>query len=124
MLISDTKAIITGAASGLGEATARVFRDAGAQVVIFDRDVERGQKVAAEIGAGFTEVDVTDEASVQAGIEAAIAHMGGLNASINCAGIAPAQKIVGREGASPLADFKKVIDVNLVGTYNILRLAA
>lgn len=124
MQIDQTAAIITGGASGLGEATARSLRDAGAQVVIFDRDAERGKLVADEIGAGFAEVDVTDEDSVAAGIKTAVAHMGKINACVNCAGIASGEKTVGRDGPHRLDSFKRTIDINLVGTFNVLRLAA
>jgi len=124
MQIDQTAAIITGGASGLGEATARTLRSAGAQVVIFDRDAERGTAVAAEIGAGFAEVDVTDEDSVAAGIKTAVAHMGKINACVNCAGIASGEKTVGRDGPHRLDSFKRTIDINLVGTFNVLRLAA
>jgi len=124
MQIDQTAAIITGGASDLGEATARTLRSAGAQVVIFDRDAERGTAVAAEIGAGFAEVDVTDEDSVAAGIKTAVAHMGKINACVNCAGIASGEKTVGRDGPHRLDSFKRTIDINLVGTFNVLRLAA
>ena len=124
MQIDQTAAIITGGASGLGEATARALRGAGAQVVTFDRDIERGAAVADEIGAGFAEVDVTDEDSVAAGIKAAVAHMGKINAVVNCAGIASGEKTVGRDGPHRLDSFKRTIDINLVGTFNVLRLAA
>lgn len=124
MQMSSAKAIVTGAASGLGAATARGFRAAGAQVTIFDRDAERGQALAAEIGATYVTVDVTDEASVAAGIAAAKAAMGGVNVLVNCAGIAIGEKTVGKEGPHDLARYRKVIDVNLVGTFNCIRLAA
>jgi len=124
MHIDQTAAIITGGASGLGEATARAFRDAGAKVVIFDRDAKRGMDVATEIGAGFAEVDVTDEESVAAGITAAVAHMGKINACINCAGIASGEKTVGRDGPHALDSFQRTININLIGTFNVLRLAA
>ena len=124
MQISTTAAVISGGASGLGEATARHFTKLGAQVTILDRDLEKGQAVAAEIGAGFAETDVTDEASVAAAVAQARAQMGRITACINCAGIAPAAKTVGREGPHPLGTFQKVIDVNLVGSFNLCRLAA
>lgn len=124
MQIDQTAAIITGGASGLGEATARAFRKAGANVVIFDRDTARGTAVADEIGAGFAEVDVTDEASVSSGIKVAVAHMGKINACVNCAGIATGEKTVGRDGPHALDTFQRTVDINLVGTFNVLRLAA
>ncbi len=124
MDIRNTAAIVTGGASGLGEATARALAEAGAQVAIFDRDIERGRATAAAIGGGFTQVDVTDEGSVRAGIAAALAQMGRVNAMVNCAGIAIAQRTLGRDGVHPLDAYRRVIDVNLVGTYNCARLAA
>lgn len=124
MRIDTVKAIVTGGASGLGAATAWAFRTAGAQVTLFDRDSDRGPALAAEIGATYAAVDVTDEASVAAGIAAAKAAMGGLNALVNCAGIAIGEKTVGKDGPHDLARYRKVIDVNLVGTFNCIRLAA
>lgn len=124
MQITDAKAIVTGAASGLGEATARALRAAGAQVTILDRDAERGQRVADEIGAGFQPVDVTDEASAEAAITAASQAMGGVSVCVNCAGIATGEKTVGREGPHRLESFRRTIDINLVGSFNIARLAA
>ena len=124
MQLSATKAIITGGASGLGEATARHFRALGAEVTLLDRDAERGEAVAAEIGAHFAQTDVTDEVSVSAAIDAATSAMGGLTAAINCAGIAPPAKTLGRDGPHPLALYQSVIDINLVGSFNVARLAA
>lgn len=124
MQISDTSAIVTGAASGLGAATARALREAGASVTIFDRDAARGAETARNIGAAFAEVDVTDEASVAAGISAAKAAMGGITALVNCAGIATGERTLGREGPHRLDSFRRTIDINLVGSYNCLRLAA
>jgi NAD(P)-dependent dehydrogenase (short-subunit alcohol dehydrogenase family) len=124
MRIDIVKAIVTGGASGLGAATARAFRAGGAQVTIFDRDADRGPALAAEIGATYAAVDVTDEASVSAGIATAQKTMGGLNALVNCAGIAIGEKTVGKDGPHDLARYRKVIDVNLVGTFNCIRLAA
>lgn len=124
MQISSTKAIITGGASGLGEATARKFRDAGAAVTLFDLDAERGQRVADEIGARFAKVDVTDEDSVAAGIATAVEATGGISACVNCAGIATGEKTVGKNGPHALGSFRKTIDINLVGSFNVLRLAA
>lgn len=124
MKISDTSAIVTGAASGLGEATARNFAEGGAQVTIFDRDIERGEQVAAKIGGHFVETDVTDEASVQAAISFAKEKMGRITAAVNCAGIALAVKTLGRDGPHDLAAFQRTIDINLVGSFNVARLAA
>jgi NAD(P)-dependent dehydrogenase (short-subunit alcohol dehydrogenase family) len=124
MRIDTVKAIVTGGASGLGAATARAFCAAGAQVAIFDRDAERGPALAKEIGASYLAVDVTDEASVARGIAAAKLAMHGVNALVNCAGIAIGEKTVGKDGPHDLARYRKVIDVNLVGTFNCVRLAA
>ncbi len=124
MRIDQTAAIITGGASGLGEATARHFRDMGAEVTLLDRDAERGAQVAEEIGAGFAETDVTDEASVASAIAQARDSMGRITVAVNCAGIAPAEKTLGRDGPHSLEGFKRTIDINLVGSFNVARLAA
>lgn len=124
MLLSSTAAIVTGGASGLGEATARHFAAQGAQVTLLDRDAERGAKVAAEIGGHFAETDVTDEASVQAAIDLALEKMGKITACVNCAGIALGIKTMGRDGPHPLDAFQRSIDINLVGSFNVARLAA
>ncbi len=124
MQISKTRAIITGAASGLGEATARALREGGAEVMILDRDAPRGEAVAREIGAGFAELDVTDEASAAHAIAAAGEYLGTLNACINCAGIATAERTLGRKGPHGLESFRRTVDINLVGSFNVLRLAA
>ena len=124
MRIEETAAIITGGASGLGEAAARHFRACGAQVTLLDRDVERGQEVASEIGATFAETDVTDAASVAAAIATAKSAMGRITAAINCAGIATGAKTLGRDGPHDLGLFRQTVDINLVGTFNVARLAA
>ncbi|WP_299558296.1 SDR family NAD(P)-dependent oxidoreductase [uncultured Sulfitobacter sp.] len=124
MKMSQTAAVITGGASGLGEATARYFASQGAKVTLLDRDTERGPKVATEIGGHFIETDVIDEASVEAAIAQAREKMGALNVAVNCAGIALGIKTTGREGPHPLSAFQKTIDINLVGSFNIARLAA
>ncbi|NHQ73047.1 3-hydroxyacyl-CoA dehydrogenase [Roseovarius gahaiensis] len=124
MRMTDTAAIITGGASGLGEATARHFRDQGAQVTILDRDSARGETVAHEIGATFVETDVTDEASVQHAVATANAQMGKITAAVNCAGIATGEKTLGKNGPHDLEAFRRTIDINLVGSFNVARLAA
>ncbi|MFD1159532.1 SDR family NAD(P)-dependent oxidoreductase [Roseovarius aestuarii] len=124
MRITDTAAIVTGGASGLGEATARHLRDMGAQVTLLDRDTERGQTVADEIRATFAETDVTSEASVNAAISTAASAMGRITAAINCAGIATGAKTLGKNGPHDLAAFQRTIDINLVGSFNVARLAA
>ncbi|MDZ4137700.1 MAG: SDR family NAD(P)-dependent oxidoreductase [Erythrobacter sp.] len=124
MRLEQTAAVITGGASGLGAATARAFRASGAEVTILDRDADRGTALAAEIGAHFSAVDVTDEASVMAGIAAAKAAMRRITALINCAGIATGERVLGRDGAHRLDSFRRTIDINLIGSFNCLRLAA
>ncbi|MEL6643718.1 MAG: SDR family NAD(P)-dependent oxidoreductase [Pseudomonadota bacterium] len=124
MKLDETCAIVTGGASGLGAAVAQHLRGAGASVMIFDRDATLGAESAARIDAGFVPVDVTAEPSVIGGIAAAKASMGRITALINCAGIATGEKTVGRDGPHALGSFKRTIDVNLVGSFNCLRLAA
>lgn len=124
MPLSDHKVIISGGASGLGEATARHLRAQGAGVAVLDRDAVRGHQLAAESGALFVEVDVTDEDSASAAVASAAEQLGGLTACVTCAGIATSAKTLGREGAHPLETFQRTIDINLVGTFNIARLAA
>ena len=115
--------IVTGGASGLGEGTARMLATHGAKVVVADLQAERGMQVAAEIGGHFVKCDVSQEADGQAVVAAAVA-LGKLMGLVNCAGIAPAVKTVGRDGAHPLALFTKTITVNLIGSFNMIRLAA
>lgn len=124
MQISETKAIVSGGASGLGAATTRALCAAEAAVTILDRDTERGMALATEIGAGFQPVDVTDEVSAAQAIGEACAQMGGITACINCAGIATAERTLGRDGPHALASFRRTVEVNLIGSFNLLRLAA
>lgn len=124
MELNTTAAVVTGGASGLGEATARYFAENRAQVTILDRDAERGPQVAAEIGGHFAQTDVTDETSVGAAIALAMEKMGKITACVNCAGIAYGIKTVGRDGAHPLDAFQRTIDINLVGSFNVARLAS
>ena len=124
MNLTTTSAIITGGASGLGEATARHFAQGGALVTLLDRDADRGAQVAQEIGGHFVQTDVTDEESVQAAIAFATEKMGKINVAVNCAGIALGIKTVGRDGPHPLDAFQRTIDINLVGSFNVARLAA
>ena len=115
--------IVTGGASGLGEGTARMLVQEGAKVVIADMAADKGQALARELGATFVRCDVSQEADGRAVVAAATA-LGSLKGLVNCAGIAPAVKTVGKDGAHPLDVFTKVINVNLVGTFNMIRLAA
>ena len=123
MKLADTRAVVTGGASGLGAATAAWLVQQGAQVTILDRD-PRGREYADSIGAHFTETDVTDEDSVARAIAAAVAAMGGITACVNCAGIVTGEKTVGRDGPHKLDSFRRTIEINLIGSFNVLRLAA
>ena len=123
----DVAAVVTGGASGLGEATTRALTAEGVAVTILDLQEDRGQALAAELGGHttFVRTDVTDEASVQAAIADATGKDRPLRIAVNCAGIAWAQRTVGRDGtAHPLDVFSRTVMVNLVGTFNVLRLAA
>ena len=123
MQIKNNVFVITGGASGLGAATARMIKENGGQVVIADLQVEAGEKLAAELGGRFVACDVTRAEDGVKTIEAAVA-MGTLRGLINCAGIAPAARTVGKEGPHALELFQKVVNINLVGTFNMARLAA
>jgi NAD(P)-dependent dehydrogenase (short-subunit alcohol dehydrogenase family) len=124
MDISGKTAFVTGGASGLGAATARVLTKAGARVAIFDRNAGLGEAIAAELGGQFFAVDVADAGSAEAAVSAAVAALGTPAVLVNCAGIGTAARIVGRDGPMPLDAFQKVINVNLVGSFNMLRLCA
>ena len=124
MRIEDTFALVTGGASGLGEATARLLCESGAKVTILDRDATRGAAIAAEIGATFAQTDVTSEKSVQDAVSTAMLSMGKINAVVNCAGVGTAEKTLHKDGAHSLDHFNRVIGINLVGTFNVSRLAA
>jgi NAD(P)-dependent dehydrogenase (short-subunit alcohol dehydrogenase family) len=115
--------IVTGGASGLGEGTARMLAAHGAKVVVADLQEQAGQAVAEAIGGRFVRCDVSQEADGQAVIAAAT-ELGPLFGLVNCAGIAPAVKTVGKDGAHPLATFSKTLTVNLIGSFNMIRLAA
>ena len=121
MDIKGVAAVVTGGASGLGGATAARLAKAGAKVTLFDLNAELGKKTAAEVGGHFVSVNVCDEAAVEAGLAEAEARHGVARILVNCAGIAPPGKIVGRDGkALPLADFSKIVNINLIGTFNVL----
>ena len=123
MQIAGKVFIVTGGASGLGEGTARMLVREGGKVVIADLQVDKGEAIARELGGEFVKCDVSQEADGQAAVARAVS-LGKLVGLVNCAGIAPAVKTVGKEGAHPLAVFSKVITVNLIGTFNMIRLAA
>jgi NAD(P)-dependent dehydrogenase (short-subunit alcohol dehydrogenase family) len=124
MDFKDVPAVVTGGASGLGEGSARALAAAGAKVAIFDLNEERGRQIAEELGGIFVRCDVSSAESAEAAFAAAREAHGPCGIAVNCAGIAPAGKIVGKEGPMPLEDFNKVIQINLVGSFNIMRLAA
>jgi len=124
MEFQDVAAIVTGGASGLGEGAARALAAAGCKVAIFDLQKERGEAVAKELGGVFIECDVSSAASAEAAFAKAREAHGPCGVAVNCAGVATAGKILGREGVLPLESFSKVVQVNLIGTFNILRLAA
>ena len=126
MQIQNNVFIVTGGASGLGAATARMIVEAGGKVVLADVQAEAGDKMAAELGkdkARFVKCDVSSEADGIAAVEAATA-MGPLRGLVNCAGVAPAIKTVGKDGPHPLDAFQRAVNINLVGTFNMCRLAA
>lgn len=120
----NTPAIVTGGASGLGEACARAFRERGAPVAILDLQKDRGEEVAAEIGALFVETDVTSDDSVKAALEKAASANGVARIVVSCAGIAPAMKTAGSRGPHDMALFEKTVAVNLGGTMRVMSLAA
>lgn len=126
MQLANHTFLVTGGASGLGEATVRNFAAAGASVVIADLNEARGEALAAELGATtcFQKTDVTSPESAQAAVDIAKSKFGGLHGLVNCAGILAGSRIVGRDGPHDLALFSKVIQVNLIGTFNMVRLAA
>ncbi len=127
MQLSDTRAIVTGGASGLGLATARHLVAHGGKVVLFDLNDDKGAAAVAELGeahARYVRVDVSDEDAVTAAIDEAAGFLGGLNVAINCAGILGAGRVLGKEGAMPLAQFRGTVMVNLVGSFNVAKAAA
>ncbi len=124
MDVSGHAAIVSGGASGLGAETARHLARAGAKVAVLDVNMSEAEKVAAEIGGLAAECDVSDAASAEAAVARAREAHGPARVAVVCAGIAPPRRIVGRDGPMPLAEFEKVIGVNLIGTFNIMRLAA
>ena len=124
MQIQGKTFLVSGGGSGLGAATAKLLAASGANVIVADIRRETGEATANEIGAKFIECNVTDEESVKAAVALAVTIFGALHGAINCAGIGIAEKTVGKEGAHALASFERVIKVNLIGTFNVIRLAA
>jgi NAD(P)-dependent dehydrogenase (short-subunit alcohol dehydrogenase family) len=125
MDLRGTAAIISGGASGLGEATARALAAAGSTVVIADLNADRGEAVAAEVGGKFVQTDVCDEASVMTAVDVAAGQGSPLRVVVNCAGIGWAERTVNRDGSPhSYATFRKVIDINLIGTFNLMRIGA
>ena len=123
MQIRNSIFLVTGGASGLGAATARMAAEGGAKVVIADMQVEAGEALAKEIGGRFAKCDVTSETDGQAAVALAAKEFGGVHVLVNCAGIAIAERTVGKEAPHALASFTKTVMVNLVGTFNMIRLA-
>ena len=126
MQLKNKVFVVTGGGSGLGAATARGLLEAEARVVLVDVNRDAGEALAKELGenAIFVETDVTSEASAQNAIAAALSRFGAVHGLVNCAGVAPAEKVLGKEGPHRLDSFTRVININLVGTFNMLRLAA
>jgi NAD(P)-dependent dehydrogenase (short-subunit alcohol dehydrogenase family) len=126
MQIKESVFLIPGGASGLGSATARHLLAAGAKVVLADLNVEAGDKFAATFGsaARFVHADVTNEAQIQHAVDVALEAFGGLHGLVNCAGVAPGERVVGKNGPHRLETFSRVININLIGSFNALRLAA
>ena len=126
MDITNKVALITGGASGLGLATAELFIESGAKVMLLDLNEDNTKAAAEKLGSNSSYViaNVTDETSIQEAVDKTIEDLGSLDIAVNCAGIGSASKTVGRDGAHPLDYFKLVVDINLIGTFNVLRLAA
>src|ERR1700674_2642563 len=124
MQIKNSVFLVTGGASGLGAATARMAAENGAKVVIADLQAEAGEKLAKELGGRFARTDVASEADGKAAVAAALKEFGGLHVLVNCAGIALAERTLGKESPHDLARFARVINVNVIGTFNMIRLTA
>ena len=124
MDIKGQSAIVTGGASGLGAATARMLAEAGAKVAILDVNQKAAAEVAIDINGIAVTCDVTNSVETEKAVAAAAADHGTASIVVNCAGVGPAKRIVGRDGPMPLADFSRVIEINLIGTFNVMRLAA
>ncbi|MFC7060936.1 3-hydroxyacyl-CoA dehydrogenase [Halobacillus seohaensis] len=126
MEVKDVVAVVMGGASGLGEATVRTIVENGGKVIIADQNAEKGQKLAAELKGSvlFYQVDVTSEQQITQMLEGSVRHFGYINGLINCAGIVIAEKVLGKETTHDLGSFQKVVEVNLIGTFNMIRLVS
>ena len=126
MQIHNSVFLIAGGGSGLGAATAKMIINNGGSVVLADINKEAGAARQAELGAKarFIETNVTDEASVQAAVDLCTSAFGGLHGAVNCAGVAPGERVVGKNGPHSLANFRRAVEINLIGTFNVIRLAA
>ena len=126
MQIQNSTFLISGGGSGLGAATARMLIANGANVIVADINKAAGEATVNELGSKsrFAETNVCDEASVQAAVDLAVSAFGGLHGAINCAGVAPGERVVGKAGPHSLANFRRAVEVNLIGTFNVIRLAA
>lgn len=126
MLIPNKAFLVAGGASGLGLATARMLVEAGASVVIADVSAAAGEEVEKQLGAAcrFARTDVTEEPSTAAAVELCVSAFGAIHGAVNCAGVAPGERVVGRTGPHSLASFERAVKINLIGTFNVIRLAA
>jgi len=126
MQIKNAVFLISGGGSGLGAATAKMLIDNGAKVVLADINKDAGTSMQSALGAQakFIETNVTDEASVQAAVDMCVSTFGGIHGAINCAGVAPGERVVGKNGPHSLSNFRRAVEINLIGTFNVIRLAA
>jgi NAD(P)-dependent dehydrogenase (short-subunit alcohol dehydrogenase family) len=124
MQIKNSVFLVTGGASGLGAASARMAAENGARVLIADLQAEAGEKLAKELNGRFIKTDVTSEADAKAAVALALKEFGGLHVLVNCAGIALAERTLGKEAPHDLGRFQRVININVIGTFNMIRLAA
>ena len=125
MKVKDSVAMVTGGASGLGEACVRMLVAGGGKAAILDLQVERAEKLIAELGSNvvFAKTDVTNDESVQAAVQRTLEAFGKINVAINCAGVGDPAKMLSKKGPMPLSFFNRVVQINLVGTFNVIRLA-
>ncbi len=121
MQLTSSTAIITGAASGMGEATARLLAKQGVKVALLDRDLEKAKIIAEQIGGLALLCDVTRDEQIEHAVNEAVAWFGAPRICVNCAGIAPSKRVVGRSGLMPLQEFRDVIEINLIGSFNVMR---